>query len=76
MSCKRRHRPKGVLQRAIVAHLTARAAPELRWHHVPISGFRPVEGAILKGRGLRKGAPDSLTNQQPPRAGRVRRALF
>src|SRR5262245_8368010 len=42
MSCKRRHRPEDNIQRAIVAHLTARAAPEL-WCHVPNGSFRPVE---------------------------------
>ena len=40
MSCKRRHRPEDDIQRAIVAHLTARAAPELWWRHVPNGGFR------------------------------------
>ena len=59
MSCKRRHRPQDAIQRAIVAHLTARAAPELWWRHVPNGGFRPVEGGILKGLGLRKGAPET-----------------
>jgi hypothetical protein len=38
MRCKRRHRPEDDIQRAIVAHLTARAAPELWWRHVPNGG--------------------------------------
>jgi hypothetical protein len=32
---KRRHRPEDAIQRAIVAHLTARAAPELWWRQRP-----------------------------------------
>ena len=63
MSCKRSHRPEDAIQRAIVAHLTARAAPELWWRHVPNGDFRPVEGAILKGLGLRNGPRNSLIDR-------------
>ena len=49
------------IQRALVAHLTARPATDLWWCHVPNGGFRTrTEGAILNGLGLRKGAPDLL----------------
>ena len=69
MRCKRRHRPEDDIQPAIVAHLTARAAPELWWRHVPNGSFRPVEGAILKGlglRGARPKQPDRSTNHLAP----------
>ena len=58
MNCKRRHRPEDAIRRAIVAHLTARAAPELWWRHVPNGGFSRLR-ARSKGLGLRKGAPET-----------------
>ncbi len=49
------------IQRCIVEHLTARPAEGLWWCHVPNGGFRTKpEAAILRGLGLRKGAPDLL----------------
>jgi hypothetical protein len=49
------------IQRAVIAHLTARPSPNLWWCAVPNGGFRrPTEAAILSGLGLRKGAPDLI----------------
>ena len=59
MSCKRRHRPEDDIQRAIVAHLTARAAPELWWRHVPNGGFRAAQGRRPK-------QPNRSTNHLAP----------
>jgi hypothetical protein len=66
MNCKRRHRPKDAIRRAIVPHLTARAAPELWWRHVPNSGSRAAQGC----------ARNSLTDQQTTSRLSCERALF
>ena len=63
MSCKRSHRPEDAIQRAIVAHLTARAAPELWWRHAPNGGL----GA--RGSGCARAPPkqpDRSTNHLAP----------
>jgi hypothetical protein len=49
------------IQRAIVQHLRQRAAPGVVFLHVPNGGWRkPVEAAIFKGLGVRRGASDLL----------------
>jgi hypothetical protein len=58
---RRRADPEAQIQRALIAHLTARPAPDLWWAHIPNGGFRTKpEAAILRGLGLRKGAPDLI----------------
>jgi hypothetical protein len=49
------------IQRAIVQHLRQRAAPGVVFIHVPNGGKRrPIEAAIFKGLGVRRGASDLL----------------
>jgi hypothetical protein len=56
-----RHRPEQTLQRAVVEHLSWRAAPGVWWTHIPLGGLRSkTEAAILKGLGTNRGAPDLL----------------
>lgn len=57
----RRNCPEQDAQRAIVAHLKARAAPGLYWFHPANGGARTaIEGAILQGLGVRAGCPDLI----------------
>lgn len=54
-------RPEQEIQRAVVQHLRQRAAPGVVFIHVPNGGKRkPIEAAIFKGQGVRKGASDLL----------------
>lgn len=47
------------MQRAVFAHIDARAAKNVVAFHVGNGGFRrPIEAAILKGMGVRAGIPD------------------
>jgi hypothetical protein len=49
------------IQRAIVQHLRQRSAPGVVFIHVPNGGKRkPIEAAIFKGLGVRRGASDLL----------------
>jgi hypothetical protein len=58
---RRRGQPEAMLQRAVLAHLEARAVPGVFWFHPPNGGARTrVEGAILKGLGVRLGVPDLI----------------
>jgi hypothetical protein len=55
----RRQQPEAAVQKAIVAHLKARAAKGLFWFAIPNGGARsPVEAAIMKSTGTRAGVPD------------------
>jgi hypothetical protein len=55
----RRQQPEATIQRAVFAHLRARAAPGVFAFHVPNGGYRkPVEAAIMKGLGVVAGVPD------------------
>jgi hypothetical protein len=57
----RRQQPEAQIQRAVLAHLEARAAPDAFWFHPPNGGARTrVEGAILKSLGVRPGVPDLI----------------
>jgi hypothetical protein len=50
-----------MIQRAVFDHLHVRCAPDVYAFHVPNGGARsPIEGAILKGLGMRAGVPDVL----------------
>ena len=52
-------RPEQIIQRAVFAHLRARAAPGVFAFHVPNGGYRkPIEAAIMKGLGVTAGVPD------------------
>lgn len=54
-------RPEQVIQKAIVQHLRQRGVPGLVFFHVPNGGHRkPIEGAILKGLGVRAGVSDLI----------------
>ena len=54
-------RPEQRIQQAVVEHLRLRGAPDLVYLHVPNGGLRsPIEAAIMKGMGVRKGASDLL----------------
>ncbi len=56
---RRRANPEGAIQKAVFAHLKARAAPGVFAFHVPNGGKRsPIEAAIMKGQGVRAGVPD------------------
>lgn len=47
------------IQRGVIQHLRARAAPGVFAFHVPNGGYRkPIEAAILKGLGVVAGTPD------------------
>jgi hypothetical protein len=55
----RRRPPEQQIQKAIIAHLKARAAPGTFYFSIPNGGWRtPVEGAILKATGTIAGVPD------------------
>jgi hypothetical protein len=57
----RRSRPEDIIQRAVFEHLRLRCAPGVYAFHVPNGGARsPIEGAILKGLGVRAGVPDVI----------------
>jgi hypothetical protein len=61
----RRARPEQDLQRAVFAHIAARAVPGVFAFHVPNGGARrPIEAAILKGLGVRAGTPDVILIHQ------------
>jgi hypothetical protein len=54
-------RPEQQIQRAVFQHLTIRAAPGTYAFHSPNGGWRSrVEGAILKGMGVKAGVPDII----------------
>lgn len=56
---------EAVEQRMVAHYLDLR---KLLWLHVPNEGKRnPVTGAILRGLGLKRGAPDVLIFTPPPR---------
>jgi hypothetical protein len=58
---RRRQQPEQALQRALVEHLSWRAAPGVFFFHVPNGGWRSrTEAAILKSMGTRAGTPDLL----------------
>lgn len=57
----RRARPEQQIQKAVLEHLRVRGAPNLFAFHCPNGGGRSaIEGAILKGMGVRAGVPDLL----------------
>ena len=61
MSVRHRRRPEAAIQRAVLKHLRARAAPGVFAFHVPNGGYRkPVEAAIMKGLGVAPGVADVL----------------
>lgn len=74
-------RPEDFVQRAVLEHLDFRGKPGLFAFHVPNGGGRsPIEGAILKGLGVRAGVPDLIILHEgrcfglelkPPSGGRV-----
>jgi VRR-NUC domain len=56
-----RRRREQDIQRAVAAHLRARADSNVYWFHPANGGARSaVEGAILKGCGVRAGTPDFI----------------
>jgi hypothetical protein len=57
----RSRQPEAELQRNVVAHLQARAWPDVVWLHPANGGQRPkVEAAIMRGVGVVADAPDLL----------------
>jgi hypothetical protein len=59
MTRRRRAQPEQQIQRAIVAHLSARGAKNMFWFSIPNGGHRrKVEAATLKATGTRPGVPD------------------
>jgi hypothetical protein len=57
----RRARTEQTIQAAIFQHLACRGASGVYAFHVPNGGARsPIEGAILKGLGVRAGVPDVI----------------
>jgi hypothetical protein len=57
----RRHQPEAQLQRSLVEHLRWCARSDVWFAHLANGGARTrIEGAILKGLGVRSGAPDLL----------------
>jgi hypothetical protein len=57
----RRAVPEAQIQRAVFAHIRARAVPGVFAFHVPNGGYRkPVEAAIMKGLGVTAGVPDVI----------------
>ena len=57
----RRAQPEAAIQRAIVQHYQARAAPGVFMFAVPNGGRRnPIEAAIMKGTGTVAGVPDTI----------------
>jgi hypothetical protein len=58
---RRRNRPEDAIQRAVFEHLAVRGAPGVFAFHPANGGWRSrVEGAILKGLGVRPGVPDVI----------------
>jgi hypothetical protein len=58
-------RPEQQLQRAVVEHLSWRAAPGVFFFHVPNGGWRSrVEASIFKAMGVRAGIPDIIALRQ------------
>jgi VRR-NUC domain len=66
---RRRQRPEEAraalseqeIQAAIAAHFAWRARPNIWWGAIPNGGLRSkIEAAILRGQGVRAGAPDLL----------------
>ena len=58
-------RPEQLIQRAVFAHLCARAAPGVFAFHVPNGGYRkPIEAAVLKDLGVCAGVPDVIAIYQ------------
>jgi hypothetical protein len=56
-----RAQPETQLQRSVIAQLQWRARPGVWWTHIPLGGLRSkIEGAILRGLGTARGAPDLL----------------
>jgi hypothetical protein len=56
-----RRRREQDIQRAVAAHLRARAHSNVYWFHPANGGARTaVEGAILKACGVRAGTPDLI----------------
>jgi hypothetical protein len=54
-----RRRLEQELQKAVLAHLAWRAAPEIFAFHYPAGGWRsPIEAAIFKSLGVVAGIPD------------------
>jgi hypothetical protein len=57
----RRRHPEADIQRAVFEHLALRSAPGVYAFHPPNGGVRsPIEAKILKGLGVRAGAPDVI----------------
>lgn len=58
-------RPEQQIQRAVFAHLRARAVPGVFAFHPANGGYRkPVEAAIMKGLGVVAGVPDVIAIHQ------------
>ena len=56
---RRRAQPEQIVQKAIIAHLKARAAPGTFYFSIPNGGWRsPIEAAIMKSTGTIAGVPD------------------
>jgi VRR-NUC domain len=52
---------EGQIMAAIADHFAWRARPGIWWAHIPNGGLRSkVEAAILRGHGVKPGAPDLL----------------
>lgn len=61
MRPRRQARPEDQIQRAVVQHLRTRGVPGLVFWHTANGGYRrPIEGAILKGLGVRAGVSDLI----------------
>jgi hypothetical protein len=57
----RRYRPEDQIQRAVVQHYRARAAPGVFMFAVPNGGARSkIEAAIMKSTGTTAGVPDTI----------------
>jgi hypothetical protein len=57
----RRAQPETAIQRAVFAHIRARAAPGVFAFHPANGGYRkPIEAAIMKGLGVVAGVPDVI----------------
>jgi hypothetical protein len=58
---RRRARPEQEIQKALFQHLAVRAASTVFAFHPANGGWRSrVEGAILKGMGVKAGVPDFI----------------
>jgi len=56
-----RFRPEDQIQKAVFAHIRARAVPGVVAWHTPNGGKRnPIEAAIFKGLGVRAGVSDVI----------------